>query len=58
MNVLVVPQSNPYGNFFDVRRNEDGLDLNRDHVKLESASVRILHRVLSGLDARGDHGRP
>jgi len=45
MNVLVVPQSNPYGNFFDVRRNEDGLDLNRDHVKLESESVRALHRV-------------
>lgn len=45
MNVLVVPQCNPYGNFFDIRRNEDGLDLNRDHVKLESASVRILHRV-------------
>jgi hypothetical protein len=45
MNVLAVPQSNPYGNFFNVRRNEDGLDLNRDHVKLESASVRILHRL-------------
>jgi hypothetical protein len=45
MNVLLVPQSNPYGNFFNARRNEDGLDLNRDHVKLESASVRILHRV-------------
>ena len=45
MNVLVVPQSNPYGNLFDVRRNEDGLDLNRDHVKLESESVRTLHRV-------------
>ncbi len=45
MNVLVIPQSNPYGNYFNVRRNEDGLDLNRDHVKLESASVRILHRV-------------
>jgi hypothetical protein len=45
MNVLVVPQSNPYGNAFDVRENEIGLDLNRDHVKLESESVRALHRV-------------
>ena len=45
LNVLVMPQTNPYGNFFDVRRNEDGLDLNRDHVKLEAESVRILHRV-------------
>ncbi|HEX2694252.1 MAG TPA: M14 family zinc carboxypeptidase [Acidobacteriota bacterium] len=45
INVLVIPQSNPYGNFFDVRENEIGLDLNRDHVKLESESVRALHRV-------------
>jgi hypothetical protein len=45
MNVLVIPQSNPYGNAFDVRENEIGLDLNRDHVKLESESVRALHRV-------------
>ncbi len=45
MNVLVVPQSNPFGNAFDVRENEIGLDLNRDHVKLESESVRALHRV-------------
>ncbi len=45
MNVLVVPQSNPYGNAFGVRENEIGLDLNRDHVKLESESVRALHRV-------------
>lgn len=45
MNVLVVPQSNPFGNAFDVRENETGLDLNRDHVKLESESVRALHRV-------------
>jgi hypothetical protein len=45
MNVLVVPQANPYGSAFDVRENEIGLDLNRDHVKLESESVRALHRV-------------
>ncbi len=45
MNVLVVPQSNPYGNAFNVRENEIGLDLNRDHVKIESESVRALHRV-------------
>jgi hypothetical protein len=45
INVLVVPQSNPYGNAFDVRENEIGLDLNRDHVKLESESVRALHRI-------------
>jgi hypothetical protein len=45
MNVLVIPQANPYGNWFDVRRNETGLDMNRDHVKLEAAGVEAIHRV-------------
>ncbi len=44
-NFLVIPQANPYGNQFDRRQNEDDLDLNRDHVKLESAEVRAIHRV-------------
>jgi hypothetical protein len=44
-NFLVIPQANPYGNQFDRRQNEDNLDLNRDHVKLESAEVRAIHRV-------------
>jgi hypothetical protein len=45
-NFLVIPQANPYGNRFDRRQNEDNLDLNRDHVKLESAEARAIHRVL------------
>lgn len=45
INVLVIPQANPYGNFYDVRQNETGLDLNRDHVKLEAESTRAIHRV-------------
>ncbi|MDH4273085.1 MAG: DUF2817 domain-containing protein, partial [Candidatus Aminicenantes bacterium] len=44
-NFLIIPQANPYGNWFDRRQNEDNLDLNRDHVKLESAEVRAIHRV-------------
>ena len=32
VNFLVIPQANPYGSFFDQRRNEQNLDLNRDHV--------------------------
>lgn len=47
VNVLVIPQANPYGNYFDVRQNENGLDLNRDHVKLEGESTRAIHRVFS-----------
>ncbi len=45
VNVLVIPQVNPYGNALDVRVNEDDLDLNRDHVKLEGAGTRAAHRV-------------
>ncbi|MGQ9801107.1 MAG: M14 family zinc carboxypeptidase [Candidatus Saccharicenans sp.] len=47
VNVLVMPQANPYGNFYDVRQNEIGLDLNRDHVKLEGESTRAIHRVFA-----------
>jgi len=46
-DVLIIPQANPYGNAFDRRANEQGLDLNRDHVKLESESAAAIHRVFS-----------
>jgi len=45
VNVLAVPQTNPYGNFMNVRVNELDLDMNRDHVKLEAEGVRAIHRV-------------
>lgn len=48
VNVLVMPQTNPYGNFVNRRPNEQGLDLNRDHVKLESPETRAIHAVFSG----------
>ena len=41
VNVLIIPQANPYGNDLDQRRNEQ----NRDHVKLESPGVQAIHRV-------------
>lgn len=47
VNVLVMPQANPYGNFYNVRQNEIGLDLNRDHAKLEGESTRTIHRVFN-----------
>lgn len=47
INVLIIPQANPYGNYFDLRQNETGLDLNRDHVKLEGCSTQAIHRVFS-----------
>ena len=45
VNVLIMPQTNPYGNFMNVRANELDLDMNRDHVKLEAEGVRAIHRV-------------
>ncbi len=44
-NFLVIPQANPYGNRFDLRENELGLDMNRDHIKMESEGVQAIHRV-------------
>ncbi len=44
-NVLVMPQCNPFGNAFDRRQNEIDLDMNRDHVKLESEGAAAIHRV-------------
>ncbi len=45
VNFLIMPQSNPYGNWFDQRRNEQNLDLNRDHVKLEAPETEMINRV-------------
>jgi hypothetical protein len=45
INILIIPQCNPYGNLKDQRRNEQNLDLNRDHIKLESPEVEAIHRV-------------
>jgi len=45
INFLIIPQANPYGNWFDQRQNEQDLDLNRDHVKIESSEVKAIHHV-------------
>ncbi len=45
INFLVIPQANPYGNWFDQRQNEQDLDLNRDHVKIEAPEVEAIHNV-------------
>jgi hypothetical protein len=45
VNFLIIPQANPYGSFFNQRRNEQNLDLNRDHVKLEAPEVEAIHHV-------------
>ncbi|HNW58303.1 MAG TPA: DUF2817 domain-containing protein [bacterium] len=44
-NFLIIPQANPWGNHKDRRVNELGLDMNRDHIKMESEGVQAIHRV-------------
>ncbi len=45
LNFLIIPQANPYGNWSNQRANEQDLDLNRDHVKLETPEAEAIHRV-------------
>ena len=49
MDLVIFPQINPYGNENNVRVNEQGLDMNRDHSKVEAPEVEALHRVFASL---------
>lgn len=43
INVIVVPRVNPDGSYNFKRQLQNGLDGNRDHVKLESPEVQAIH---------------
>ncbi|UOK59181.1 M14 family metallopeptidase [Bacillus sp. OVS6] len=43
INVIVVPRVNPDGSYNFKRQLQNGLDGNRDHVKLDSPEVQAIH---------------
>jgi hypothetical protein len=44
INIIIVPRVNPDGSYNFKRQLQNGLDGNRDHVKLESPEVQAIHR--------------
>lgn len=44
INIIVIPRVNPDGSFDFKRQLANGLDGNRDHIKLESPEVQAIHK--------------
>ena len=47
LELLVFPTANPWGTDRNRRENEQGLDLNRDHIKLEAPQTESMHRIFA-----------
>ncbi len=47
INVVIVPRVNVDGSYHFQRQNVNGLDLNRDHTKLESSVIQAVHKAFN-----------
>ncbi|QKY69351.1 M14 family metallocarboxypeptidase [Lentibacillus sp. CBA3610] len=49
INVIIVPRVNVDGSYHFQRENVIGLDLNRDHTKLESPETQAIHKAFNDI---------
>jgi hypothetical protein len=47
LDILIIPQLNPDGGDKHQRRNAEGIDLNRDHLIMQSTEIQALHQVFN-----------
>ncbi len=45
LNIILIPQCNPFGAEHDTRRNGENIDMNRDHLLLRTKENQIIHAV-------------
>jgi len=45
LNILILPQANPDGGNAHERRTAKGIDMNRDHLLMESQEVRVIEDI-------------
>lgn len=48
--LLLLPMSNPDGATANTRGNKDGVDINRDHIALETTEAQTMHAILNRWD--------
>lgn len=45
LNLIILPQCNPYGNDFNQRRTAKSIDMNRDHLLMRAEETTIIQQI-------------
>jgi hypothetical protein len=45
LNLIILPQCNPYGNDFNQRRTAKSIDMNRDHLLIKAQETAIIQQI-------------